>query len=85
MYWLDWQHDGYRYDPRRTDLPGRPPRPGEGTFPNGDYYLNVTHDLRLGTFGHPWEQTLTVWGPTLLAAVEAELTDLLGEPVRHRH
>ncbi|MFE2875145.1 DUF2716 domain-containing protein [Streptomyces roseus] len=85
VYWLDWQHDGYRYDPRRTDLPGRPPRPGEGTYPNGDYYLNVTHDLRLGTFGHPWEQTLTVWGPTLLTAVEAELTDLLGDPVRHRH
>ncbi|MFB7784033.1 DUF2716 domain-containing protein [Streptomyces vinaceus] len=85
VYWLDWQHDGYRYDPRRTDLPGRPPRPGEGTYPNGDYYLNVTHDLRLGTFGHPWEQTLTVWGPTLLAAIDAELTDLLGEPVRRRH
>ncbi|MEV6683477.1 DUF2716 domain-containing protein [Streptomyces erythrochromogenes] len=84
VYWLDWQHDGFRYDPRRTGLPGRPPRPGEGTYPNGDYYLNVTHDLRLGTFGHPWEQTLTVWGPTLLAAVEAELTELLGDPVRHR-
>ncbi|WP_404953246.1 DUF2716 domain-containing protein [Streptomyces sp. 147326] len=85
VYWLDWQHNGYRYDPRRTDLPGRPPRPGEGTCPNGDYYLHLTHDLRLGTFGHPWEQTLTVWGTSLLAAVGAELTDLLGEPVRHRH
>ncbi|MFD7256690.1 DUF2716 domain-containing protein [Streptomyces sp. NPDC059874] len=84
VYWLDWQHNGYRYDPRRTDLPERPPRPGEGTYPNGDYYLHLTHDLRLGTFGHPWEQTLTVWGPTLLTAVEAELTELLGEPVRRR-
>ncbi|QPK50949.1 DUF2716 domain-containing protein [Streptomyces gardneri] len=52
VYWLDWQHDGYRYD------------------------------LRLGTFGHPWEETLTVWGPSLLAAVEAELTELLGKPIR---
>ncbi|MFD9410124.1 DUF2716 domain-containing protein [Streptomyces sp. NPDC059989] len=84
VYWLDWQHDGYRYDPRRTDLPGRPPRPGDGTYPNGDYYLHLTDDLRLGTFGHPWEQTLTVWGSPLLAAVEAELTELLGEPVRRR-
>ncbi|THA28869.1 DUF2716 domain-containing protein [Streptomyces sp. A1547] len=84
IYWLDWQHDGYRYDPRRTDLPGRPPRPGKGAYPNGDYYLHLTDDLRLGTFGHPWEQTLTVWGPPLLAAVEAELTELLGEPVRRR-
>ncbi|MFB6812405.1 DUF2716 domain-containing protein [Streptomyces sp. NPDC056387] len=84
VYWLDWQHNGYRYDPRRTDLSGRPPRPGEGAYPNGDYYLHLTDDLRLGTFGHPWEQTLTVWGATLLAAVEAELTGLLGEPVRRR-
>ncbi|MEW1639588.1 DUF2716 domain-containing protein [Streptomyces sp. NPDC093801] len=84
VYWLDWQHDGYRYDPRRTGVPGRPPRPGKGTYPNGDYYLHVTHDLRLGTFGHPWEQTLTVWGPALLPAVEGELTELLGAPVRRR-
>lgn len=84
MYWLDWQHDGYRYDPRRTGTPGRPPRPGLGTHPDGDYYLHLTADLRLGTFGHPWEQTLTLWGPALLAAVEGELTELLGEPVRRR-
>ncbi|MFB7608823.1 DUF2716 domain-containing protein [Streptomyces gardneri] len=31
--------------------------------PHGDYYLHLTDDLRLGTFGHPWEETLTVWGP----------------------
>ncbi|MET9884237.1 DUF2716 domain-containing protein [Streptomyces sp. NPDC006430] len=84
VHWLDWQHNGYRYDPRRVGVPGRPPVPGYGTYPNGDYYLHVTHDLRLGTFGHPWEQTLTVWGTSLLPAVEAELTDLLGEPVRRR-
>ncbi|MFD6985379.1 DUF2716 domain-containing protein, partial [Streptomyces sp. NPDC059956] len=84
VHWLDWQHDGYRYDPRRVGVPGRPPVPGYGAYPNGDYYLHVTHDLRLGTFGHPWEQTLTVWGISLLPAVEAELTDLLGEPVRRR-
>ncbi|MFB6615147.1 DUF2716 domain-containing protein [Streptomyces sp. NPDC056367] len=84
VYWLDWQHDGYRYDPRRVGVPGRPAVPGLGTYPDGDYYLHLTHDLRLGTFGHPWEQTLTVWGPALLNAVEGGLTDLLGEPVRRR-
>ncbi|MCX5404229.1 DUF2716 domain-containing protein [Streptomyces sp. NBC_00335] len=83
VFWLDWNHDGYRYDPRRTGIPGRPPTPGEGTYPNGDYYLHLTEDMRLGTFGHPWEQTLCVFGP-LLAAVEAELTELLGEPLRRR-
>ncbi|MFI1943063.1 hypothetical protein ACH46F_04320 [Streptomyces virginiae] len=38
----------------------------------------------MGTFGHPWEQTLTVRGPRLLDAVEEELTVLLGEPIRRR-
>ncbi|MGW6688356.1 DUF2716 domain-containing protein [Streptomyces sp. NPDC054961] len=84
VYWLDWNHDGYRYDPRRTGVPGRPARPGKGTYPDGDYYLQVTDDLRLGTFGHPWEQTLTVWGPKLLAAVEGDLNELFGKPIRRR-
>ncbi|WP_328863889.1 DUF2716 domain-containing protein [Streptomyces virginiae] len=68
-------HDLYR-------VPGQAERT---TYPDGDYYLHVTDDLRLGTFGHPWEQTLTVWGPRLLAAVEEELTELLGEPIRRRN
>lgn len=84
VYWLEWQSDGFRYDPRRTGLPGRPPRPGLGTYPHGDYYLHLTDDLRLGTFGHPWEQTLCVFGQPLLRTVEVELTVLLGEPLRRR-
>jgi hypothetical protein len=41
----------------------------------------VTPDLRLGTFGHPFEHTLCVFGE-LVAEVEAELTDFLGKPLR---
>ncbi|MFF4262724.1 DUF2716 domain-containing protein [Streptomyces virginiae] len=58
--------------------------PGDGAYPDGDCYLHVTDDLRLGAFGHPWEQTLTVRGSRLLAAVEEELTALLGEPIGRR-
>ncbi|MEV4193616.1 DUF2716 domain-containing protein [Streptomyces toxytricini] len=85
VYWLDWQHDGYHYDPRRTDAPGRPPPPRKGTHPHGDYCLRLAHDLRRGTFGHPWEQTLTVWGRALPTAIAGDLTELLGEPVRRRN
>ncbi|MEV7526044.1 DUF2716 domain-containing protein [Streptomyces sp. NPDC091371] len=81
LVWLDWQHTGYDFDPHRVGGPGRPDWPGE-VYPNGDYYLYLHPDLRFGTFGHPWEQTLTVFGEPLLAAVEAELTGLLGEPLR---
>ncbi|WP_275101361.1 DUF2716 domain-containing protein [Nocardiopsis dassonvillei] len=38
--------------------------------------------MRLGTFGHPWEHTLCVFGRDLLARVEGRLTALLGEPTR---
>lgn len=57
---------------------GDPEAVRAGTYPNGDYYLHLTHDLRLGTFGHPWEQTLTVWGSSLLTAVQAELSTCSG-------
>lgn len=58
-------------------------RRGE-VYPNGDYYLSVDPGLCFGTFGHPWERTLSVWGAGLLAAVEERLTRLLGEPLRRR-
>ena len=83
LYWLDWNHVGYRFDPRRVGGQGQPGWPGSA-YPDGDYYLYVTGDLRLGTFGHPWEQTLCVFGAALLAEVEAEITDLLGPPLRRR-
>jgi hypothetical protein len=80
LYALDWQHIGYRFDPRRVD--GRGPRWPGGVFPDGDYALYLTSDLRFGTFGHPWEETLCVFGEPLLTAVETRLTTLLGAPVR---
>ncbi|MFI5761547.1 DUF2716 domain-containing protein [Streptomyces sp. NPDC051563] len=83
LVWLDWQHTGYVFDPRRVGGPGEPRWPG-AVYPDGDYYLYLHPDLLFGTFGHPWEQTLCVWGAGLLAAVEGELTGLLGEPLRRR-
>lgn len=83
LHWLDWQHVCHDFDPHRVGGPGEPGWPGQ-VYPNGDYYLYVHPGLRFGTFGHPWEQTLCVWGAGLLAAVEAELTGLLGEPLRRR-
>ncbi|MFE5804729.1 DUF2716 domain-containing protein [Streptomyces sp. NPDC056491] len=81
LAWLDWNHTCYDFDPHRVGGPGEPDWPGEA-YPNGDYYLFLDHDLRFGTFGHPWEETLTVFGADLLAAVGGGLTALLGEPLR---
>lgn len=68
---LDWQHPAYRYSPgRQATSAGSPVIP---VFPNGDYYAHMTPDLRWGTFGHPWQQTLTIWGADLIADFGAEL------------
>jgi hypothetical protein len=68
---LDWQHPSYRYSPAGLAL-------GDGrwavpVFPNGDYYAHMTSDLAWGTFGHPWQQTLTIWGDELIESLGAEL------------
>jgi hypothetical protein len=81
LRWLDWNHPGYEFDPRRVGRPGYPEWPGQA-YPDGDYYLYLTTDLRLGTFGHPWEQTFCVFGAELLAELETELTEMLGAPIR---
>ena len=81
LYWLDWQHVGYRWDPARVGGPGQPHWPGSA-YPDGDYYIYLTPDLRLGTFGHPWEHSLCVFGADLLAEIETDLTTLLGTAMR---
>ncbi|MFD2078219.1 Protein of unknown function [Actinopolymorpha cephalotaxi] len=68
---LDWQHTPYRYSPAAHALANVGwPVP---VFPNGDYYVHTTSDLRWGTFGHPWQQSLTVWGEELVRTLGTEL------------
>ena len=61
MYALDWQHTSYQYRPH-VDVT-RPP----WVFPDGDYIISVSRDFSFGTFGHPWQRSLTVFGAALLA------------------
>jgi hypothetical protein len=46
-------------------------------FPNGDYYAFLTEDMTAGTFGHPWEQTLRVFGDQLVSALAPMLSSWL--------
>ncbi|WP_410600570.1 DUF2716 domain-containing protein [Amycolatopsis sp. lyj-90] len=75
LYALDWQHESYRFATTEKDWPLSP-------FPDGDYYIYLTQDFRLGTFGHPWEYTICVFGDELVTAISAELTETLGKPLR---
>lgn len=64
---LDWQHPCYWFWPHRHAVQQRGWQ--VTPFPNGDYYIFLTDDLHTGTFGHPWEQTLCVFGQRLIESL----------------
>jgi hypothetical protein len=73
---LDWQHQTYRFWPHRFAC--QPDQRWPTTvFPNGDYSIFLTDDMSTGTFGHPWEQTLCVFGEQLVSTLAPTLTSWL--------
>jgi Protein of unknown function (DUF2716) len=75
---LDWHHQTYRCRPYRIRDEEAPDEmwPTE-IYPDHDYHVWLVEDLRYGTFGHPWEASLCVFGEELLAAV----TEIGDEPL----
>ena len=59
MVALNWHHPSWLYSPAlnavRYPNPLNLPVPA---FPDGDYYAHTEPDLRWGTFGHPWQESL---------------------------
>lgn len=78
---LDWQHTSYRFAPQDVGDPGQLAWP-LSPYPDGDYYVYLSEDFRTGSFGHPWEGSLCLFGQELLDAASAEVEKLLGRPIR---
>jgi hypothetical protein len=80
---LNWQHQTYRCRPHRIrdDEPPHEMWPTE-IHPDHDYYIWLTEDFRNGTFGHPWEPSLCVFGEELIAAVTEIGGEALGQLLR---
>ena len=91
MYALDWQHSGFRYDPRRpvTEhdhwvederysgiLGGGYNAYFPDFYPDGDYYFFVQQDLKWGWLGHPWRREIWIFGSPLLDALSPMLEEL---------
>ncbi|SFA40059.1 Protein of unknown function [Rhodococcoides kroppenstedtii] len=73
---LDWQHPGYRLD--LSEHASAPDAVwGVPVYPDGDYYTFVLPDFSEGTFGHPWEQSLCVFGPRLVGTLAVTLSTWL--------
>ena len=72
IYALDWQHEGFHYDPRELRVDGlldtESSIPVISFIPDGDYYIFITKDLQNIWFGHPWERSITLIGETLISA-----------------
>jgi hypothetical protein len=58
---LNWEHASHRFWPHQQTEPLP-----YLVVPNGDHYVVGTEDFTLGTAGHPWQQTLRIWGEPLL-------------------
>ncbi len=78
---LDWQHTSYRVRPDLMFESGRSDWP-LSPYPDGDYYIYLAEDFTFGSFGHPWEHTLCLFGTPLLDAAEDSVNRILGPPVR---
>ena len=69
FYALDWQHPSYWGNsflkfPKDEEF-------DEWTipiFPDGDYYFFIQKEFNWGLLGHPWEQTITIFGKDLIQA-----------------
>lgn len=78
---LDWQHNCFRVRPDLLadgEAPGWPLSP----YPDGDYCIFLAEDFSFGSFGHPWERTVCLFGADLLAEADHALSGVLGQPVR---
>ncbi|MFD7974256.1 DUF2716 domain-containing protein [Streptomyces sp. NPDC059071] len=81
LFALDWQHASFRFSPRMVGGPGQERWP-LSPYPDGDYYIYLTEDFLTGSFGHPWEHSLCLFGQAFLDTVAAQVDEILGVPIR---
>lgn len=72
IYALDWQHDCYLVNPS-LEFPRHVPwRVGNEDWivsihPDGDYHFFLAKDFSWGILGHPWQETITIYGEKLIS------------------
>ena len=88
MYALDWQHSGFRYNPRITAPKrsafihdNRYANGGYNAFfpsfyPDGDYYFFISKDFLWGYLTHPWQKKAWVFGRHLQGCIRKRSSDL---------
>ena len=82
LYVLDWQHDCFWLHPHREFAAKDWSQWEIPIYPDGDYYIFLEQNLSFGTFGHPWEHSLCVFGRPLLQLFEPTSVSWLGPVIR---
>jgi len=77
VYYLDWQHDCYALAP--TEIQGS----WATGFPDGDYAIFLSKDMAFGTFGHPWENSICVFGDRFVKALLTVSPSILEYSIRN--
>lgn len=77
MYALDWQHASYKFSPQQgyDNLP-------ISIYPDGDYSIFLGPQMTFGTFGHPWQNILCIFGEELVGSVLKERPRMLEKIIR---
>ena len=83
LYALDWQHPCYRVYPDHMETldenDWKVP-----VLPNGDYYIFLEPTLKFGWLGHPWEQTVCIFGSPLLDQLKRYRPNAFRDPIRRQ-
>ncbi|NRF96210.1 DUF2716 domain-containing protein [Paenibacillus frigoriresistens] len=71
IYALDWQHECYLVDSRRKFSRLVPWRVDNvdwiiSIHLDGNYHFFIARDFSWGILGHPWEETMTIYGENLI-------------------
>jgi len=77
FYYLDWQHECYALDIKtsaETWING---------FPDGDYAIFLSKDMSVGTFGHPWEYSICIFGEAFAKAIIKQKPAMLEKVIRN--
>lgn len=76
IYYLDWQHEcyGIHINGETTWVSG---------YPDGDYSILLSKDMKIGTFGHPWEQSICLFGDLFVEEVLKKRPYILEAAIRN--
>lgn len=67
---LDWHHPSYQFYPHSNFNYQSEEDWSVLAAPNGDYYIFKTRDLKNWCFGHPWEQSICIFGDRFTEAFD---------------